>query len=52
MQFFFVDDIVLVGELREEKLEMWKQALEGFHLSRNKTEYMECNYVSLARGLH
>jgi len=47
--YFFADDVVLLGELREElngRLEIWKQALEtyGFHLSRSKTEYMECNF--------
>ena len=45
----FVDDIILVGESREElngKLETWRQTLEdhGFRLSRSKTEYMECKF--------
>jgi len=45
----FADDVVLLGELREElngRLETWRQALEayGFRLSRSKTEYMECNF--------
>ena len=45
----FADDIVLVGESREEineKIETWRQALEthGFRLSRSKTEYMECKF--------
>jgi hypothetical protein len=45
----FADDIVLVGESREEingKLELWRQTLEahGFRLSRSKTEYMECRF--------
>jgi len=46
---FFADDVVLLGESREElngRLETWRQALEafGFRLSRSKTEYMECNF--------
>ena len=45
----FADDIVLVGESREElngKLETWRQTLEdhGFRLSRSKTEYMKCKF--------
>ena len=45
----FADDIVLIGESREEvncKLEIWREALEskGFRLSRSKTEYMECKF--------
>jgi len=45
----FADDVVLPGESREKlngRLETWRQALEayGFHLSRSKTEYMECNF--------
>jgi len=45
----FADDVVLLGESREElneRLETWRQALEayGFRLSRSKTEYMECNF--------
>ncbi|KAH1250174.1 LINE-1 retrotransposable element ORF2 protein [Glycine max] len=43
----FADDIVLLGESREElneRLETWRRALEthGFRLSRSKSEYMEC----------
>ncbi|POO76497.1 hypothetical protein C1T30_42845, partial [Bacillus sp. MBGLi97] len=43
---FFVDDIVLIGESREDlnkKLELWREVLEvyGFRISRSKTEYME-----------
>ncbi|KAL5143855.1 SPX domain-containing membrane protein [Glycine soja] len=46
---FFADDIVLLGESREElneRLETWRRALEthGFRLSRNKSEYMECKF--------
>ena len=46
---FFADDVVLLGELRKElngRLEIWRQTLEpyGFHLSRSKTECMECNF--------
>ncbi|KAH1209339.1 LINE-1 retrotransposable element ORF2 protein [Glycine max] len=42
----FADDIVLLGESREElneRLETWRRALEthGFRLSRSKSEYME-----------
>jgi len=39
----FADDVVLFGESREDV--NGRQALEayGFHLSRSKTEYMECN---------
>ncbi|KAL5157229.1 Secretory carrier-associated membrane protein 3 [Glycine soja] len=45
----FADDIVLLGESREElneRLETWKRALEthGFRLSRSKSEYMECKF--------
>ncbi|KAL5194659.1 Protein transport protein Sec24-like CEF [Glycine soja] len=45
----FADDIVLLGESREElneKLETWRRALEthGFRLSRSKSEYMECKF--------
>ncbi|KAH1215748.1 Retrovirus-related Pol polyprotein from type-1 retrotransposable element R2 [Glycine max] len=45
----FADDIVLLGESREElneRLETWRRALEthGFHLSRSKSEYMECKF--------
>ena len=47
--YFFINDIVLIGESRENvncKLEMWREALEsnGFHLSRNKIEYMEYKF--------
>ncbi|KAL5168243.1 LINE-1 retrotransposable element ORF2 protein [Glycine soja] len=42
----FADDIVLLGESREElneRLKTWRRALEthGFRLSRSKSEYME-----------
>lgn len=42
----FADDLVLVGESREEingKVETWREALEacGFHFSRSKTKYKE-----------
>ncbi|PKA66268.1 ubiquitin-protein ligase E3 C [Apostasia shenzhenica] len=45
----FADDIVLVEKTKEgakAKLELWRNALEfkGFHLSRSKTEYMECTF--------
>ncbi|KAM7490942.1 hypothetical protein LguiA_033863 [Lonicera macranthoides] len=45
----FADDIVLVGESREElngKVETWRLNLEahGFRLSRSKTEYMEYKF--------
>ena len=45
----FANDIVLIAKSQEDvngKLEMWREALEskGFHLSRNKTEYMECKF--------
>ena len=44
-----VDDIVLIEKSWEDvsyKLEVWKEALEskGFHLSRNKIEYMKCKF--------
>ncbi|PKA53114.1 ubiquitin-protein ligase E3 C [Apostasia shenzhenica] len=45
----FADDIVLIKKTKEgakAKLELWRNALEskGFHLSRSKTEYMECTF--------
>ena len=45
----FADDIVLVTETKVEvnaKLELWKEALEskGLKISRNKTEYMKCQF--------
>ncbi|KAH1216587.1 hypothetical protein HKD37_13G036043 [Glycine soja] len=45
----FADDIVLLGESREElneRLETWRRALEthGFRLSRSKSEYMKCKF--------
>ena len=45
----FVDDIVLVAETKVEvnaKLELWREALEskGMKISRNKIEYMKCNF--------
>jgi len=50
--FVFADDVVLLGESREElngRLDTWRQALEvyDFCLSRNKTEYMECNFKKM-----
>ena len=47
--YFFVDDIVLVDEIRSganAKLEIWWEALDskGFWLSRTKTEYMKCKF--------
>ncbi|KAL5179591.1 hypothetical protein HKD37_01G000874 [Glycine soja] len=46
---FFADDIVLLGESREElneRLKTWRRALEthSFRLSRSKSEYMECKF--------
>ena len=45
----FADDIVLIDESRSrlnETLEAWRATLEskGFKMSRNKTEYLECNF--------
>ena len=45
----FADDIVLIAETKVEvnvKLELWREALEskGLEISRNKIEYMECNF--------
>ena len=45
----FADDVVLVDERRagvNRKLELWRHTLESkeFRLSRNKTEYMMCNF--------
>ncbi|PKA52309.1 integrator complex subunit 11 [Apostasia shenzhenica] len=45
----FADDIVLIEKTKEgakAKLELWRNALEskGLHLSRSKTEYMECTF--------
>ena len=45
----FADDIVLVAKTKVEvnaKLELWREALKskGLNISRNKTEYMECNF--------
>ncbi|KAL5193749.1 LINE-1 retrotransposable element ORF2 protein [Glycine soja] len=50
----FADDIVLLGESREElneRLETWRRALEthGFRLSRSKSEYMECKFNKSSR---
>ncbi|XP_070045741.1 uncharacterized protein [Nicotiana tomentosiformis] len=50
----FDDDIVLIDEKREgvnEKLEVWRQALEskGLKLSRTKTEYLECKFSAESR---
>ena len=39
----FADDIVLIDEIKEgvnTKLELWRQTLECFRLSRSKIEYM------------
>ena len=46
---FFADDIVLVAETKvgvNAKLELWREVLEskGLKISRNKAEYMECNF--------
>ncbi|KAI0514206.1 hypothetical protein KFK09_010241 [Dendrobium nobile] len=48
---FFADDIIFVDKTREGvegKLELWRSTLKskGFHSSRSKTEYMECNFSS------
>ncbi|PKA53806.1 ubiquitin-protein ligase E3 C [Apostasia shenzhenica] len=48
----FTDDIVLIEKTKEgakAKLELWRNALEskGLHLSRSKTEYMECTFSHL-----
>ncbi|XP_070045826.1 uncharacterized protein [Nicotiana tomentosiformis] len=45
----FTDDLVLIDEMRDdvnERLEVWRQALESeyFKLSRTKTEYLECKF--------
>jgi hypothetical protein len=45
----FADDVVLVDESRtgvDQKLELWRRTLEvqGFRLSRYKTEYMKCDF--------
>jgi len=45
----FADDIVLIDESREgvnAKLEQWRDTLEveGFRLSRLKTEYLHCRF--------
>ena len=45
----FVDYIVLIDEIKDEvntKLELWRQTLEvqGFRLSRSKTEYIKCKF--------
>ena len=45
----FFDDIALVAETKVKvnaKLELWRETLEskGLNISRNKTEYMECNF--------
>ncbi|RDX63331.1 Peptidyl-tRNA hydrolase ICT1, mitochondrial, partial [Mucuna pruriens] len=50
----FVDDIVLIEELREPinfKIELWRQILgtKSFHLSRSKIEYIHCNFSLLGR---
>jgi len=47
----FADDILLVYKTKERvegKIELWRLTLEskGFHLSRSKIEYMECNFSS------
>ena len=48
----FAYDIVLVEKSQEVincKLEMWKKVLEskGFHLSKNKTEYIKCKFYKM-----
>ena len=45
----FADDVVLVDKSQtrvNRKLELWRQTLEskGFRLSKNKTEYMRCDF--------
>ncbi|GJZ80896.1 retrovirus-related pol polyprotein LINE-1, partial [Tanacetum coccineum] len=45
----FADDIVLIAELAEglnSRLEKWKKALEdkGLRISRDKTEYLRCDF--------
>ena len=45
----FAYDIVLVAETKVKvnaKLELWRETLEskGLKISRNKFEYMECNF--------
>ena len=47
----FADDVVLVDESQagvNRKLELWRQILEskGFRISRTKTEYMRCDFVT------
>src|SRR6185437_5732162 len=47
----FADDVVLVDESQarvNRKLELWQQTLEskGFRISRTKTEYMRCDFVT------
>ena len=49
----FADDIVLVGETREEvsnKLDEWRETLEGkgLRISRTKTEYLRCDFSGTA----
>ncbi|XP_071688730.1 uncharacterized protein [Rutidosis leptorrhynchoides] len=45
----FSDDIVLISDSKEElnrRLEQWRVAFEsnGLHISRQKTEYLSCNF--------
>ncbi|KAM1184492.1 hypothetical protein ACFX2G_014201 [Malus domestica] len=45
----FANNIVLIDETQEgvnAKLNLWREVLEskGSHLSRSKTEYMECKF--------
>ena len=52
----FADDIVLVAETKVKvnaKLELWRESLEskGLKISKNKTEYMECNF-SKTQGMN
>jgi hypothetical protein len=47
----FADDVVLIDESQEganRKPELWRQTLEskGFRISRTKTEYMRCDFVT------
>ena len=51
----FADDIVLVAESAEGlnyRLEHWREALEdnGLRVSREKTEYMRCDFSSIEIG--
>ena len=52
----FIDDIVLIGEPREEpngKLMSWREALKAhdFRISRSKTKYRKCKLAKDAQIL-